>query len=205
MESPADPLIWWTMQNSESGLPNKRHELASELQQIHAACFAWARHCCRGDRTEAEEVLQTVYLKILDGRASFDGRSAFKTWVYSVIRVTAGEMRRRLLRRLRTLGHLVSAGHPTVEANGPTNVQEAELRSRVQHLLMSLSNRQREVIGLVFYHELTLEQAAEVMGLSVGSVRVHYERGKAGLRKQMRRYERRYEHTRGRTDKAAIS
>jgi RNA polymerase sigma factor (sigma-70 family) len=192
------------MQNGESSLPMKRQELVGQLQEIHTACFAWAVHCCNGDRTEAEEVLQDVYLKILEGRACFDGRSAVKTWVYAVIRATAGETRRKVVRRLRILGHFLTPGRGVSAADPVEIAHEAELRTRVHRLLLSLSDRQREVIRLVFYHELTLKQAAEVMGVSLGSARVHYERGKAGLRKQMIRLERRYDEARRRTDKAVI-
>ncbi|MGZ3502550.1 MAG: RNA polymerase sigma factor [Gemmatimonadaceae bacterium] len=88
-------------------------ELKRELERAHADCFGWAMACCRRDRDDAEEVLQTVYLTVLDGRA----RAA----------------------------------------------------------------RQREVLQLVFYHDLTVDEAATVMGVSVGSARTHYARGKARL------------------------
>ena len=49
--------------------------------------------------------------------------------------------------------------------------------------LETLSARQRDVLHLVFYQELTIAAAAEVLGISVGSARAHYERGKANLRR----------------------
>jgi RNA polymerase sigma-70 factor, ECF subfamily len=46
-------------------------------------------------------VLQTVYLKVLMGKARYNGKSSFKTWLFAVIRRTAADERRRqLLRRL---------------------------------------------------------------------------------------------------------
>src|ERR671926_1848785 len=71
-----------------------RAELERELERLHAASFGWALGCCGRDRDEAEEVLQTVYVKVLDGGATFDGRSSLKTWLFAVIRRTALAHRR---------------------------------------------------------------------------------------------------------------
>ena len=49
-------------------------------------------------------------------------------------------------------------------------------------LLMSLPERQQQVLLLSFYHEMTLAQIAEVTQLHIGTVRTHYERGKATLK-----------------------
>ncbi len=65
-------------------------ELKAELETLHSASFGWALSCCRRDRGEAEDVLQTVYLKILEGKARFRGEAAFKTWLFAVISGVAG-------------------------------------------------------------------------------------------------------------------
>src|SRR2546425_4260061 len=77
-------------------------EFKVELEKLHSASFGWALSCCGRDRAEAEEVLQMVYLKILEGKARFRGESSLKTWLFAVIRKTAAtEYRRRLLRTFR--------------------------------------------------------------------------------------------------------
>src|SRR3954466_10124736 len=77
-------------------------QLKAELERLHSASFGWALSCCRRDRADAEEVLQTVYLKIFEGKAVYRGESSLKTWLFAVIRMTAAtEYRRKLLRTWR--------------------------------------------------------------------------------------------------------
>src|SRR2546426_12439681 len=83
-------------------------DLTATLEELHAAAFGWALSCCGWDRSAAEDVLQATYLKLLDGRARFDGRSTFRTFVFGVIARTAREARRRTaLRRWLPLAALL--------------------------------------------------------------------------------------------------
>src|SRR5438045_762037 len=73
----------------------ERSELERELAALHMECWGWALACCARDSELAEDALQTAYLRVLSGRARFDGRSSVKTWVFGVIRMTAMEEGRR--------------------------------------------------------------------------------------------------------------
>lgn len=161
------------------------------LEELHPASFGWALQCCGWDRQEAEDVLQEAYVRVLDGRARFDGRSSLKTWLFAVIRRTAAERRRaqwaRALLSLRWRdGH--PGDSPTV-ATPEALAGDAERARELREALSRLPSRQSEVLHLVFYQELTLEQAAQVLGISVGSTRTHYHRGKTSLRERLRRKE----------------
>ncbi|MCI0437407.1 MAG: RNA polymerase sigma factor, partial [Gemmatimonadetes bacterium] len=136
------------------------------------------------DRAEAEDVLQSAYLKVLEGRARFDGRSSEKTWLFAVIRLTAAEHRRRrwladlLPERLR-----LGTNDPEPAAGPEPSLAADHATAELKVALTKLSARQREVLHLVFYEDLSVEQAAATLGISVGSARVHYHRGKEQLRR----------------------
>jgi RNA polymerase sigma factor (sigma-70 family) len=158
-----------------------REELEAELERLHRASYAWSLSCCRGDREEAEDVLQESYLKTLDGRARFAGGSSFKTFLFGVVRRTAAERRRLTwLHRLRLAAW--AKGHVGV----PPPSRELEARSaHLEGALARLAARQREVLDLVFGHGMTVEEAALALGISTGSARVHYDRGKKRLRRAL--------------------
>lgn len=160
-------------------------DLATQLEGLHVAAFGWALHCTGGDPAAAEDALQASYLKILDGRARFDGRASFRTWVFAVIRRTAAEERRRAGgRRWLPLGRDATGGEPVDTRTDPAmRAVRADETDRLETALGRLSPRQREVLHLVFYQELTIAAAAAVLGIGLGSARTHYERGKATLRK----------------------
>lgn len=159
-------------------------ELKAELEKLHTASFGWALSCCRQNRSDAEEVLQTVYLKILQGKAVFRGESKLQTWLFAVIRKTAiSERRKQLLRSLSSIVSPVAGSNVELESH----LERSEMQRRFQEALAQLPARQRETLHLVFYQDLSLSEAAEVMNVSVGSARRHYERGKKRLREALDR------------------
>jgi len=156
-----------------------RAELERQLEELHPTSFAWALGCCGRDRQDAEDVLQETYVKIFAGKARFDGRSMLKTWLFAVIRRTAAAHRRTLWFR-----HFTFA-QPAVDAE--SELLHSERTAELLDALARIARRQREVIELVFYHDMTIEQAAEVIGVSLGTARVHYQRGKRRLLQELRR------------------
>jgi len=165
-------------------------ETRALLATHHLAGYGWALNCCGRDRHRAEDVLQTAYMSVLDGSARYDGRAAFKTWLFAVIRRTAAnEWRRNLLRTLRFVPYQECHENAITQAPDRESLDRTGLRADFQAALARLPGRQREVLHLVFYEELTIQQASGVMGVSLGSARRHYERGKQKLRTLLHRHE----------------
>ena len=162
--------------------PVERYELERELERLHRESWGWALVCVGRDRNLAEEVLQTAYLRMLSGSATSSGRSSVRTWAFGVIRMTALEELRKQRRsdaRIDRTDAPIDAADPTP---GPDVLTErAERAAALSAALAKLSERQREMLQLVFYHGMTIEEAAQVMNVSLGSARTHYKRGKAAL------------------------
>lgn len=128
-------------------------------------------------------MLQTVYLKVLDGKARFEGTAAFKTWLFSVIRRTAAERRRWIF--FRTMKFTVYDEEKSYDLDKEEvgdRLDATELQLELTNALRKLPRRQRELLHLTFYQDFTIEDSARILGISVGTARTHYERGKERLR-----------------------
>lgn len=148
------------------------------LKAVHEPVFGWALSRCQNDRMMAEDLVQQAYVELLSGKARFDGQSSLKTFVFSVVQNLAGSRFRRLATRLRFVQmHAHGENVPTTDEPGET--------AHVWSAVKSLPDRQRDIIELVFCRELTIAEAAMVMGVSIGTARVHYDRAKKTLRTKL--------------------
>jgi len=161
------------------------HPVLESLKVHHADNFGWALACCAWHQDLAEDVLQESYLRVLDGRAEFSAKSTPKTWFFAVIKRVAADVQRTQKRhqilnfRIVASEGELTGGAAGEQSNSPGNaVHRTEASQQLQEALMRISQRQREVLHLTFYAELTLVQVAETLDISVGSVRTHYHRGK---------------------------
>ena len=157
-------------------------DLAARIHALHATCFGWAMSCCGNRREEAEDLLQDVYVGALENGLRFNGDSTLRTWLFGVIRHKArSRLRRERARELLGLRNAARIAAPAAAPPPDADVVASERRAITRRALDQLPRRQREVVLLVFYHDMTLEEAADILEISVGSARVHYDRGKKRL------------------------
>ena len=162
----------------------KPSDVADEIRRLHGQSFGWALHCCERNEADAQDVLQSAYVRVLAGRARFGGRSSFRTWLFGVIRRTAQEFGRMERRH----AALPDVGTPDAvhSESAHERLERAQESARLLTSLAQLPERQRDVLHLVFYQDMTIEEAAHVMGIGLGTARTHYARGKARLRELLR-------------------
>jgi RNA polymerase sigma factor (sigma-70 family) len=182
MDAALDALIARHAPSGGAQVEQGNAELATQIHALHPQCFGWAMACCAFQREDAEDLLQDVYVGVLDNGLRFNGNSTLKTWLFGVIRQKArSRHRRERLRKLLGLRHADRIDRPSPAPSPEETAIASNGRDLTRHALAQLPRRQREVVMLVFYHDLTIEEAAGVMGVSPGSARVHYDRGKKRL------------------------
>ena len=170
------------MRDSDA-LENNPHVSRSALEAIHSQVYGWALSRCDFDHAIAEDLMQQAYVELLSGSARFNNKSTLKTFVFSVVQNLARSRFRRVASRLRlvkqyqqqTVSDVVDAMEPVVDDG-------------IWRAVRALPARQRDIIELVFCRELTIEQAAAVMGVTTGTGRVHYDRAKNALRSRLQHW-----------------
>lgn len=148
-----------------------RTQLDHLLKLHHREAYLWARQCCLFDEELAKDILQQVYLKILEGKATLKEEEKAKTWIFSIIRYTA-------IDQLRKEGKLVSME----DSEEIADIEEEVDSTDYEAIIRLLPRMQQEVILMVFYHQMTIGQSAEVLQIRLGTARTHYERGKKKLK-----------------------
>ena len=131
-----------------------------------------------GNETVAEDLLSDVFFDVWQQAGRFEGRSAVTTWLLSIARFKALSARRR-----RTDAALDETIETTV-ADTADNPEIALQKKRQGELLRAamtkLSREHREIIDLVYYHEKSVDDAAQVLGIPSATVktRMFYARKK---------------------------
>lgn len=131
-------------------------------------------------RQLAEEVLQDVMLAVWDNAHKFEARSKVKTWLLVIARNRAINATRRKKLPLIDINQVFDLSS---DETGPMEaVVRHEEQDKVRAAIKKLPEGQREVLVLVFYHQLTGPEVAEVLDISEGTVKSRLHRAKENLK-----------------------
>jgi len=148
-----------------------------------------------GDQTEAADVLQNVFLKILRGIRQFNGKSSLKTWIYRIAVHEASNHRRSCGRRL--FHEPFSVDDESLQARVPGVMlgrdretpyrvyEQAERQAEVKRALESLARPYRTVVVLREIEDLSYEEIAQVLGIAEGTVKSRLRRGREILKRKL--------------------
>ena len=153
------------------------------------------------DQGDAEEVVQDVFLTIAQKSHTFEGRSAFGSWIYRITTTAALNKRRGKRREVETsleeyLPSYEEGGHRKGDRgflladwsqNPEAELLSDEARRTLERALDALPETYRAVLVLRDVEELANEEVAEMLGESVASVKSRLHRARMALREQLTR------------------
>jgi RNA polymerase sigma-70 factor (ECF subfamily) len=152
-----------------------RRDALGELAQRHErALLGLACGLLRGRRALACDAVQETWVRVVRFADGFGGQSSVKTWLYRILINQC-----RSLRETERIGS-AAATDPTVRpvAEDSGTEQNEGLRRQVERL-----DADKRVVLLLCYHEgLTHEQAAEILGLPLGTLKSRLHAALAELR-----------------------
>jgi RNA polymerase sigma-70 factor, ECF subfamily len=121
------------------------------------------------DRSLAEDVVSEVFLDVWRRAGGFKGKSQVSTWMLAIARYKA-------LSALRAHSDAQLDEHAAVSVIDPADDAETTMSKRdrsaiVQQCLSQLSALHREVLDLVYYHEKSVDEVAQIVGAPANTVK----------------------------------
>jgi len=133
-----------------------------------------------GDRHQAEDIVQDTFRSVWNSRASYDANRAERAWLVAILR-------RRVVDYWRRSGrfNLVSADSPLEVSVSPEDPLSNDYTDEMQHALDTLPVELKETLLLVVVSELTHQEAADLLGIPLGTVLSRVSRARSRLRETL--------------------
>ena len=143
----------------------------------HVSVFRFGLRLVR-DEQVAEDLISEVFLDVWRQAGKFEGRSAVSTWLLAITRFKALSALRR--RNDVELDDEAAGAIEDASDNPEVAVQKKDTGEVLRKCLMALSPEHREIVDLVYYHEKSVEEVGEIVGIPENTVktRLFYARKK---------------------------
>jgi len=168
----------------------------SELvRRYEGKIFRLAQHITQ-NREDAEDVLQETFMRAYEHLDQFQGASKFYTWIVRIaVNQALMKLRRRKSDKSVSLDETIDTGEDTVvreiaawDEDPEQRFSREELRGILDSAVQSLDPLYRSVFVLRDVDDLSTEETAEALGLSVPAVKSRLLRARLQLREKLTRY-----------------
>lgn len=170
-------------------------EAFRELVEIHQHRVVGTCARMLGDDTEAEDVAQQVFIRVWKSAARWEPTAKFTTWLYTITRnLVFNECRRRARHPARSLEAVQEeSDHPQqFEDTGVkapnTQLLDLEMQEAIARAIEELPEAQRMAVILRRYQDVSYEEIAAVLELTVPAVKSVLFRARTELREKLKKY-----------------
>ena len=165
----ADGDDWQLLATAQAGEGGLETLFARHKDYVYRLAWGFT-----GDQALADDVTQDVFVRLVKIKR-WQPRAQFRTWLYKIVLNVARELHRR---HRRETGELPS----DYDQRQRVEPESTKYDPEVSKALQRLPERQREVVVLRFYEELSTQETARIMGCREGTVKTHLHRALAALR-----------------------
>jgi RNA polymerase sigma-70 factor (ECF subfamily) len=147
-------------------------------RSVYQLCYRFV-----GNREDASDLSQDVFLRAFRGLRNFRGQSTLATWLY---RISVNVCLNRVSVKTPPRESLDDRQHiDTRSESAPERVLRAERGARVRAAIALLPRKQRATLVLRMYHEMSHQEIAKVLGSSVGAVKANFFHALGNLKKRL--------------------
>ncbi len=165
------------------------------VRRYEGKIFRLAQHITQ-NREDAEDVLQETFMKAYEHLDQFQGNSKFYTWIVRIaVNQALMKLRRRKTDKSVSLDETIDTGEDTIvreiaawDENPEQKFSREELGGVLDTAIQSLEPLYRSVFVLRDLEELSTEETAEALHLSVPAVKSRLLRARLQLREKLTRY-----------------
>jgi len=153
------------------------------------------------DPADAADTTQDIFLKVFRGMKHFHGESSLKTWIYRIALHEAANRKRWWFRHKAQEMSIEPAEEEMTKSTGELqnaltdrhdspfdNVAHREVQARVETELRRVTEPYRTTLILRDLEEMSYEEIAEILQISVGTVKSRITRGRQALKKRLAAY-----------------
>jgi RNA polymerase sigma-70 factor, ECF subfamily len=164
-----------------------------QLIEKHQALVAGTVARMLGSNSDVEDIAQQVFIRVWKSARRYVPRAKFTTWLLKITRNLVFNEMRRTKRR----AHVALQSEPGVEdpplkdettLAPDASLLETELQRTIEHAILQLPETQRMALVLRRYEQLSYEQIAEILDLSVPAVKSVLFRARSELRTRLSKY-----------------
>jgi RNA polymerase sigma-70 factor, ECF subfamily len=172
-------------------LAGNTHEFHDLIQPYERSVFSMALSMLQNE-ADAEDAAQEAFLKAFRNLGKFRGEAKFSTWLISItLNEARSRLRQKKTAKTESLDELNESGHisPALLRDWREIPSEAlergEVRVMLQHAITDLPLIYREIFLLRDFEELSVNQSAEALGISVAAAKVRLHRARMMLQKKL--------------------
>ncbi|GAB3899524.1 RNA polymerase sigma factor [Spirosoma agri] len=152
------------------------------FERYHRPLFGFLFHMT-GQTESSEDMVQTVFYRMLKYRHTFTGDGEFRSWMYHLARNVLADQAKQTKRTANQASVTELAERIGGGVTADEQLHQEQDRDMLHQALARLSNDYREVLILSRFQELKYEEIARILNLTEGAVKVRVHRAMNELRR----------------------